>query len=572
MKRGKYKRPRHFGGAFFACDNMGDHETSSPPTHIDLMKRCPGCRRDYYDDSLLYCLDDGTGLLEGPASMDESKTAVFPNPTGEAKPFPPFESADLQPVDPAGWQTGTQGIGSDSFSRLRSIAVLPFTNISSDPDNEYFCDGLAEQLLNALAKVGGLKVAARTSSFSFKGKDAEMSEIGRALQVGLVLEGGIQRSGERVRITVQLVNTESGYHLWSERFDRVMLDIFDIQDEITSAVVTSLKIKLLSPADSSQKPSSPEAYDAYLKGRYHANKQTNLALRKAENSFQMAITLDPEYALAYAALADTFVMQILHAGEPVAATINKARTAALRSIKIDEDLAEGHASLGFIKTLYEWDWAGSERELRRAIELNPSCSPAYQILGVRFCIAGRFDESHAAYRRAAELDPLSPSISEHLGWPYYYSRDYESAIHQFRKTLDLEPGFSNTHFRLGLAYFQAGKHEEAVNEFERAQVISNDRDAVAWLGYAAGCMGRIDDARAKLAELMQRSKTEYVPPYAFAIVHLGLGETEAAFTWLEKGARENDYWLVFVNVDPVLDCLRADPRFEELSKLVGLSA
>ncbi len=511
------------------------------------MKRCPECDREY-DTTMSFCLDDGAELLYGPASADEPATAIFP---GVAK------SAFLSPDLPVG--------------TANSIAVLPFTHMSSVEDNEYFCDGLAEELINALSKIDGLKVAARTSAFFFKGKETDIPEIAKKLGVKAVLEGSVRKSGDRMRITVQLINASDGYHIWSERYDREMKDIFDVQDEITSAVVTSLKVKLLGDRDASQKRGTAEAYEAYLRGRYNANKQTATAVRKAEDYFQRAIELDPDYALAYAALADTYVLQILHAGEPVAETIQKARTAALESIRIDEHLPEGRAALGFIKLLYERDWAGSERELRRAIELNPSCANAYQTLGARFCIAGRFDESLAAYRRAAELDPLSPSISEHLGWPYYYSRDYDSAIRQFRKTLDMEPDFENTHFRLGIAYFQKGMHEEAIKEIENAQLISNDRDAVAWLGYAAGCMERVDEARVILAELTQRAKTEYVPPYCFAIVHLGLGETDAAFTWLEKGARENDYWLIFVNVDPVLDTLRSDPRFKELSKLVGLA-
>ena len=511
------------------------------------MKKCPQCGRDY-DLSMIFCLDDGVELVYGPRTLGESATAIFP----ASVPKTAVLSTDL-PVGTA-----------------NSIAVLPFTHMSSAEDNEYFCDGLAEELINALSKIDGLKVAARTSAFFFKGKETDISEIAKKLGVKAVLEGSVRKSGDRMRITVQLINASDGYHLWSERYDREMKDIFDVQDEITSAVVTSLKVKLLGDRNASQKRGSAEAYEAYLRGRYSANKQTATAVRKAEEYFKRAIELDPDYALAYAALADTYVLQVLHAGEPVVETIERARTAALESIRIDEHLPEGHAAHGFIKTLFEWDWAGSERELRRAIELNPSYATTYQTLGARLCIAGRFEESLDAYRRAAELDPLSPSISEHLGWPYYYSRDYDSAIRQFRRTLEMEPDYQNTRFRLGLAYFQKGMHEEAVKELKNSQAISNDRDAVAWLGYAAGCMGRLDEARAKLAELTQRAKTEYVPPYDFAIVHLGLNETDAAFEWLEKGARENDYWLIFVNVDPVLDSLRSDSRFKELSILVGL--
>jgi TolB-like protein/Tfp pilus assembly protein PilF len=460
-----------------------------------------------------------------------------------------------------------------SNGTLRSIAVPPFSNISADPANEYFCDGLAEELLNALAKVENLKVAARTSAFTFKNKDVTVSEIGRSLKVGSVLEGSVQRSRDRVRITVQLIDVSNGYHLWSERFDRVMDDIFDIQDEITAAVVRALKVKLLGGGDTgkAKRPTqNAEAYELYLKGRYNWNKMEGEALKRAVEYYRQALEVDPNYALAYAGLSDAYVLLVNHAGSPLKETIPKATAAAEKAIELDPDLAEGHTSLGLVKTFYDWDWAGGEASLRRAVELNPRSSHARHILAIRLCFGGLIDEGAEQLRIAHELDPLSPSINEHLAWPYYYSHDYDRAIALFEKTIEMEPGFKNVHFRLGLAFLHKGMYEEAIAKIEDAQKISFDRDAVAWLGYAYALMGKESEARAVLADLQDMAAERYVPSYSFALIHLGLGDTDEAFRWLERGAKEHDYWLAFVLIDPDLDPLRADPRFDDLVRLVGI--
>jgi serine/threonine-protein kinase len=455
----------------------------------------------------------------------------------------------------------------------KSISVLPFAHLSSDPDDEFFCDGLAEELLNALARIDGLKVAARTSSFSFKGKNMNISEIRQALGVNTVLEGSVRKAGDRLRITVQLIDTADGYHIWSERYDREMRDIFDVQDEITLAVVKALKLKLLGAERSAvlkKATTNAEAHELYLKGRYNWNKMEGVALNRAVEYYRRALEIDPNYALAYAGLSDAYVLLVNHAGARLKETIPMATAAAEKAIELDPELADGYTSLGLVKTFYDWDWPGSEASLRRAVELNPRSSHARHILAIRLCFGGRIDEGAEQLRVAHELDPLSPSINEHLAWPYYYTRDFDRAIVQLEKTIEMEPGFKNVHFRLGLAYLQKGMYEKAIEKIQDAQKISFDRDAVAWLGYAYALLDREAEARAVLADLHTIAAEQYVPSYGFAIIHLGLGEKDEAFCWLEKGAKEHDYWLAFVLIDPDLDVLRRDPRFDELVRLVGI--
>ena len=515
------------------------------------MKRCPQCDLAYVDETLNFCLEDGTPLTYA-GSDDAVATRILSGSDQRESP--------------------TVVLRDSQNAVLRSIAVLPFSNISADPANEYFCDGLAEELLNALAKVERLKVAARTSAFAFKNKDASVSEIARSLKVDSILEGSVQKSRDRVRITVQLIDTSNGYHLWSERFDRVMDDIFDIQDEITAAVVDALKLKLLGGSANKVKRSTEnaEAYELYLKGRYNWNKMEGAALQRAVDYYRQALEVDADYALAYAGLSDAYVLLVNHAGAPIKETIPMATAAATKAIELDPELADGYTSLGLVKTFYDWDWTGAETSLRRAIELNPSSSHAQHILAIRLILDGRLDEAAEHFRAAHDLDPLSPSINEHLAFPAYYSRDYDRAIVQFEKTIAMEPGFKNVHFRLALAYVQKGRYQEAIDKIHDAQKISFDRDAVAWIGYAYGLMGKEAEARAVLADLHAFSEELYVPSYNFAIVHLGLGETEEAFEWLERGVKDKDYWLIFINVDPDLDPLRNDPRFDRLVRTVGI--
>ena len=317
--------------------------------------------------------------------------------------------------------------------------------------------------------------------------------------------------------------------------------------------------------------SNPEAYELYLKGRYNWSKMEGDALQRAVMYYRQALEIDPNYALAYAGLSDAYVLLVNHRGAPFEESISMARAAARKAIELDPELPEAHTALGLINTFYDWDWELSESSLRRAMKLNPNASHPTQVMGIRMCLEGRFDEAVRYYRLANELDPLSPSIAEHLGWPFYYSRDYDRAIIAFKQAIELEPGFKNIYFRLGLAYIQVGMYDDALTQIQTCQNLSHDRDSVGWLGYIYGLKGDHTAARALLAELEEISKERYIPPYAFAIVYLGLGEIDQAFKWLEKAAREHDYWMIFIHVDPDLDPLRGDPRFDDLIKLVGLA-
>src|SRR5438874_2902382 len=352
------------------------------------MKRCPECRRDYYDDSLLYCLDDGSALRAGPG--DERPTAILPDPFL------------LQPK-----MSVVSGETSDT--RTNSIAVLPFANVSADPENDYFCDGLAEELLNALAEIEGLKVTARTSAFSFKGKNVEMGQIAGALRVKTVLEGSVRKSGNRLRITVQLVNAADGFQIWSERYDRQLSDIFDVQEEITLSIVDSLKLKLLGDRLSNvlrRYTANTEAYSLYLRGRFFWNKRTAEDANRGIECFERALSLDPEFVLAYSGLADC---QILLGDVGVQALSPKeafvaGRDSAARALELDDALAEAHGTMGHV-CMHLFDWPKATREFERALELNPDCA---QVLYYAYYLAfhGRFDESIETIDRVLQLDPL----------------------------------------------------------------------------------------------------------------------------------------------------------------------
>ena len=344
--------------------------------------------------------------------------------------------------------------GSGAALPRHAIAVLPFRNLSAEAENDYFCDGLAEELLNALAKIDGFKVAARTSAFAFRDKPAGISEIGRALGVTTVLEGSVRTSRGRMRIAVQLVNAADGFHLWSERYDREMRDIFDVQDEITLAIVDALKIKLFGDertAALKRGTENAEAHELYLRGRFSWNQRTAEAVRRAADYYQEAIAQDPRYALAHAGLAECYVLYPWLSVAPPHDSMPKARTAALRALEIDDDLAEAHAALGVYLSFYAWDQPASERELRRAIELKPSSATAYHWLGnIALLAMGRWDESLAAERRAGELDPLSLSIASDTGVTLLYARRFDEAIAQFRRTLAVDPKFYVARYHLGL--------------------------------------------------------------------------------------------------------------------------
>ena len=458
-----------------------------------------------------------------------------------------------------------------------SIAVLPFTNLSVDKEQEYFCDGMAEEIINALSQVEGLHVVARTSAFFFRGKEMDIREIGRKLGVGAVLEGSVRKAGNRIRITAQLINIADGYHLWSEKFDREMQDIFSIQDEISQAIVAKLKVKLLGEEKRELVRSyteDVEAYNLYLKGRYFWNKRTEMDLKKAIEYFEQAIERDNNYAPAYAGIADSYNHLPDYSSCPPDQTYPKGKEAALMALKLDNTLAEAHASLGLLKTEHEWDWLGAEKEFKQAIGLNPACVTAHYWYGLLLGYLGRFDEAIGEVRKALELDPLSVLVHKHMAQVLLLAGKPGEAIDILQKGMEIEPNSIFLHAMIGLAYSQKSLYEEALAELLKEKKIFVNSPPVidAWIGGTYAVMGRKDKVQEILNDLLTRSESEYIPPSWLARLYFALGEKEEGFKWLEKAYEKKDTWLRYLRVYRFenFSSVSSDPRFIALMKKMGL--
>lgn len=455
-----------------------------------------------------------------------------------------------------------------------SIAVLPFVDMSPQRDQEYFCDGISEELLDALTKVGGLRVVSRTSSFAFKGKEQDIRKIGEQLSVGTVLEGSVRKAGNRLRITAQLINVVDGFHLWSEKYDREMKDIFDIQDEISRAIVEALKIKLVGEPTShlaKRYTENLEAYNLYLKGRYFWNKRFEGGLQQAMEHFKLAIEKEPTYTLAHVGLADCFIILGWFAYLAPKEAFPKAKAAVQKALEIDDRLAEAHASLGFIKFAYDWDWLEAEQEFKRSIELNPNYATVHWWYAFSLIMQGRIEESLAEIKRAHELDPLSLIINTGVGLILYFARQYDQALEQCLKTLELDPNFGAARTYLGRALTQKSKYEEAIAEGQKALKLLGPSFIASWLGHTYAISGKKDEARKLLNEMNELSKQRYVSLYQMAPIHLGLGEIDQAFELLEKAYEQRDCYLCGLKADPLFDGLRSDSHFIELLKKMGLN-
>jgi serine/threonine-protein kinase len=457
----------------------------------------------------------------------------------------------------------------------RAIAVLPFVNASPDPDNEYFSDGMTDELITALTKVEGLHVASRTSVFALKNQREDVRAIGARLNVSAVLEGSVRKAGNRLRITVQLSNASDGRTLWSERYDREMADVFAIQDEIAQTIVRTLRTTLLGDIGDTtpvRYTENVKAYSLYLKGRFWWNRRTQADIAEGVRYFDQAIAKDPDYALAYSGLADSYALDLDYRGVPVGEGMERAKAMARRAIALDETLAEAHTSLGWVTFIYDWDWPAAEREFSRAIQLNPRYSTARQWYAWFLIAMGRFEEALAEGRAAIDLDPASVSIRRSLGWLQYYARQYQPALDNLRRALAMNPTAEETHRLLGLVYMQQGMYDDAAAAFKEA-MASSDYDVMAFagLGHVAARRGRVDEARAVLNELHERSKTGYVSPVALCGLYVTLGQADAAFEWLEQAHRERRGWLAYLKVEPMLDGLRNDPRFPRLVERMRLT-
>ena len=479
--------------------------------------------------------------------------------------------AFIETVSKRGYRFAADVRESENKEATRSVAVLPFTNLSAETDNEYFCDGLAEEILNALAKIDDLKVAARTSAFSFKGKNATVSEIGRALNVQSVLEGAVRKSANRLRITVQLIDAVNGYHLWSERYDRKMEDIFEVQDEITLAIVASLKVTLFGEEKAAvlkRHTHSSEAYQLYLKGIYLLARYTPNDSPRAIENFNQAIAIDPNYALAYAGLSVVYTqMSFWHSPSE---TMLKAKAAARKAVDLSDTLAEAHTSAGVIKLYYDWDYRGADEEFRRGITLNSGNAYTHNWYGWYLGLMGRFDESLAELARARELDPLSNTINAAIGTVFYWARQTERAIEQYQKVLELYPGYYLVSVLLGEAYAQQGNFSAAIAEIQTVQQSRDDAFALSVLGYVYAKSGDCDKAQKIVDDLKTIAQRRYVPPFHIAVVYSGLGDKDQALAWLEQALEERSVWLPWLKVDPKFESLCSDRRFIGLMRRVGL--
>ena len=447
----------------------------------------------------------------------------------------------------------------------RSLAVLPFENTSPDPETDYLSDGITDELINALTKVNGLRVASRTSVFALKGKPQDVRAIGALLGVSAVLEGTVRKAGDRLRITARLTAADDGRHLWSERYDRKLDDVFAIQDEIAGTIVSTLRTTFLAEvADPTPKryTESVIAYGLYLKGRYCWNMRSREGARDAIRYFEQAIAADPRYALAYSGLSDAYALQVDYRGVPVAEGLTRARVYARQALALDDSLAEAHTSLGWVLFIYDWDWDGGAQAFRRAVELNPGYATAHQWYSFILAALGQLDRALVEGHTALELDPASVSIRRSVGWLYYYARRYDTALEHLRRAIAMNPTSQENYRLLGLALAQQGSYDQAERALREAVSIPEETAyAAAGLGYLLARRGARAEAEAILHDLEVRAHTSYVSPVAFQMVYLGLGDTEQAFAWLERAYDERRGWLAYLKVEPMFDPLRADPRF-----------
>ena len=559
------------------------------------MKRCPACRRDYFDDSLSYCLDDGTALLEGPALENEPATALIPKSDTTEDPSRPIRngSAPETPIQRAvgqkrikttfilGVAVGTLllaavGIGRYWYfgrtdSHIDSIAIMPFVNASGSAELEYLSDGIAETLISSLSQLPSMSVKPRSSVFRYKGKDTDAPTLGKELNVQAILTGTVVQRGNDIGLHVELVDSATDRVLWSKDYLRPLSNLISLQSEIAREVSFELKTKL-SGTDERQLTknytTNPEAYKFYLKGRFHWNKRTKNDLFKAIDYYRQAVSLDPNYALAYAALSDTYA--ILGGYDITLARPElgeRARENALRALALDDSLPQAHISLGLVLRSVDHNFAEAEVRFRRGLELEPNNADGYNYLAYMQMAFGKFDEAEANYKRAVELEPTSPNHTRNYAAFLMYARRYDESIVQLNKAIDLEPNFTLAHLTLSNVYQMQGRYLEAVEAYAKARELTGDLGAAVLMRESfakGGWKGFITGLNEK------KWFEEFRPHYIRAGQLVSIGDKEGAFALLEQAYEQRDGFIILLNVDPRFDALRDDDRFKVLVKKIGV--
>jgi serine/threonine protein kinase/TolB-like protein/Tfp pilus assembly protein PilF len=454
-----------------------------------------------------------------------------------------------------------------SLPKIESLAVLPLENLSHDPEQEYFADGMTDALIAELGQIGSLRVISRTSVMQYKGAKRPLPQIAKELNVDAVIEGSVLRSGGRVRITAQLIGAVPERHLWARNYERDLRDVLSVQGEIASAIADEVKAKVTPDVQARlarARPVNPEAHQAYLKGRYFWNLRTEEGLKKSVEYFQQAIERESSYALAYAGLADSyFSLGDWNLAAPKEA-FPRAKAAAFKALQMDETLAEAHVPLGAATMAYDWDWVGAEKEFKRAIALNPSYAIAHHRYAGYLTFVGRHNEAIAEMKRAQELDPLSPAINMSGGLVFFYARRYDEAIAECRRTLELNAGFAPAHLYIGRAFEQEKRYDEAIAEFKAMALEGRNTMQLPNLGRVYAAAGRKAEALKSISQLRELSKRRYVSSWQIAGIYAALGDSDQALAWLEKAYEGRSDGLILLKVDPTVDSLRSDPRFQDL--------
>jgi len=562
------------------------------------MKRCPQCRRTYSDDTLKYCLDDGALLLDGPGTI-EPATLVIPGVPTTDSPTRTFGARQTEDARASGSRAAAAssrnfltagvlglifiaalGVGSyywlnrePSAKQIKSVAVMPFVNESEDAEIDYLSDGMTESLISSLSELPDLTVKARSSLFRFKGKDADSKTIGAQLDVQALVNGRLVKHGDDLTVYVELVEPQTGNRTWGNQYKRKISDLISLQNEIARDLSNKLKSKLSASEQqrlSKNYTTNVEAYQLYLKGRFHLFKLTPAGIQTGIAYFQQAIDLDPDYALAYVGLAAANRALVLSTDMPPREFFPKAKAAAQKAVEIDDTLAEAHAVLGFTIFWYDWDWAAAEKEFRRALELNPNSADAHWGFGHLYSNTGRHDEALAQIKAARELDPLSLIISASEGLYLIDARRPDEGLAKLQKTLELEPNYWFAHMFASVAYCDKGMYDQAIEAARKAKEFNPaSSQPTAYLSYALSRSGRQAEARSLLNEMLKPADDRYIPPYHVALIYAGLGDREQTLAWLERGIIQRDPKMTFLNVDNHWNDVKNDPRFQKILAEVG---